>query len=115
MDLIFDYTEDDVKKCEALKDEKFRPIATGDPILSRVGAKFYLEALIEQFEAVMDGESPLKMKLDFSHDNNLIILLTALEVDAHTNPPFASTLVFELWFDNDEQSHDVRVLYNDVP
>jgi len=41
------------------------------------------------------------------------MILSALNMPQETDPPYASTLIFELW-KNINNKHEVRLLYNDV-
>jgi hypothetical protein len=57
-------------------------------------------------------EKSKKLSFFFSHDTFLISMLKILEVWDEANPPFASTLTFELY--KDDSSEFLKILYNDV-
>ena len=53
-------------------------IAYGHPDLYRTGAKVFLDSIYETMEKVIDGETPLKLRLNFAHDTTLSIILNGL-------------------------------------
>ena len=114
-DLKFDYTQSDVDLCSSFKSLPLYYIAYGDKDLHRIASKLFLESVYEEMEKIIDGDSELKMRLNFAHDTTLTIFLNGLGFEQKTNPPFASTIFFELWHDQEKDSHFVRTLYNDEP
>ncbi len=76
----------------------------------------YLLKTVKSIEQVVnDPTKAKKMQLFSYHDTNLIELTTALGIDLKgRNPPYASTLVFEVWQeDSPSEPYFVRTLYND--
>ena len=67
--------------------------------------------LLEVFEGSINGTGTLKWGLYCAHDTTLIGFLYALGQWTGLNPPFASTLVFELHEENGE--YFVQTIYND--
>ena len=50
-----------------------------------------------------------------AHDTTITMLLTAMSLEQDEAPPFASTLIFEVWSGSGEKSKPyVKLLYNDV-
>jgi hypothetical protein len=47
-----------------------------------------------------------------AHDTTITMLLTAMNLEQDEAPPFASTLIFEVWSGNKKPY--VKLLYNDV-
>jgi hypothetical protein len=113
MDLIFDYTPKDAEMCWGLLDQNMHYQVNGDKELAQIGSKMFLETLTKRMEALIDGESKLKLILNFSHDTTVSTILKGLEISLEASPPFASTIFFEMWLEDD--SYMVRTLFNDVP
>ena len=55
------------------------------------------------------------MQVDFSHDYDLDIKVQALGYDLRYNVPFASTLIFELWLNEETLQYEVTTLLNGEP
>ena len=75
-------------------------------------SQFY-SAVIDTFEGVINGSSTLTWSLYSAHDTTLIGFLIAIDNWDNNNPPFASSLVFELNEIND--NYFVSISYNDNP
>ena len=84
-----------------------------DDLYIRYGASWFFWDLVEHFEAVMQGTEPTKFRLYSAHDTTLAAFLAGLQVYDNKQPPFASSLIFEVSETNGDFS--VQVLYNDVP
>ena len=52
----------------------------GDPELWKIGAKVFLETLLQHFEDVIEKKTTKKMILNFSHDTVVGIMLQGLGV-----------------------------------
>lgn len=71
----------------------------------------FFEALISQFNQTIDKTGTIKIGFYSGHDTTLIGFLIFLGIwDGH-NPPFASSLIFELHSENDQNL--VKIIYND--
>lgn len=78
--------------------------------LSLVSSQFY-QAIFSQFDRIVNGTGALKMSFYSTHDLTLIAFLSYLGLWDGNNPPYASTLIFELHEDANEYS--VQISYND--
>lgn len=67
--------------------------------------------IADTFEGLIKKTNTRKLSFFFAHDTTLIALLTAFNDWNGLNPPFASTLVFELYEDN--KDHYIKASYND--
>jgi len=79
---------------------------------ARLASTKFFEDIINNFEAAMAGTSPVKFYFYSAHDTTLNGFLNGLEQFNYKNPPFASTLFFEL-YDEGNGGYTVRTLYND--
>lgn len=84
-----------------------------DDLYIRYGSSWFFRDLAEHLEAVMQGTEPTKFRLYSAHDTTIGGFLAGLQVFRHKQPPFASTLIFEVSKTNGEFT--IRILYNDVP
>lgn len=75
-------------------------------------SQFYSQVL-SIFNGVISGTSTVKFGYFSAHDTTLIGFLTAINNFNGQNPPFASTLIFELIDESGE--YYVNVKYNDQP
>jgi len=73
-------------------------------------SQFYSQVL-SIFNGVISGTSTVKFGYFSAHDTTLIGFLTAIQNFNGQNPPFASTLIFELIQETD--GYYVNVKYND--
>jgi hypothetical protein len=84
-----------------------------DDLYVRYGSSWFFRDLAEHLEAVMQGTEPTKFRLYSAHDTTIGGFLAGLQVFRNKQPPFASTLIFEVSKTNGEFT--IRILYNDVP
>ena len=84
-----------------------------DDMLVRYFSAWFFRDLAGHLEAVMQGTEPTKFRLYSAHDGTLAAFLAALQTYDNKQPPFASTLIFEVSETNGDFT--IRVLYNDVP
>lgn len=82
--------------CKALDNAGLYCKSWGDERLWKVGAKRYLDKLVNSMDKVISGETTYKMELNFSHDTSTAIILAGLGYLTKVNPPLASTLFVEL-------------------
>lgn len=75
-------------------------------------SEFYSE-ILNIFEGNINGTSQLKWSFFSAHDTTLIGFLVAIDQWNGLNPPFASTIVYELHEEN--SNYFVQVIYNDQP
>ena len=68
-----------------------------DPQQGSIGGKAYLERLEETFDKVIEGETPLKMRLNFAHDHTVSVILAGMGYKQTYPTPLAATLFHELW------------------
>ena len=113
IELTVSPTQKDIEMCQQEKNTKLYYVSQGDEALWKVGSKAFFDDLLTQMESLIDGESTLKMKLNFAHDYTLAILIEGLEYKISELPPFGSTLFFELWMDEEDGSYEVVTLLND--
>lgn len=73
----------------------------------------FFKAIIADFDAAITGQTDLRFALYSAHDTTLTGFLSALGVFNGINPPFASTLLFELH--QEASIYFVKVIYNDTP
>jgi lysosomal acid phosphatase len=77
-------------------------------------SQFYSQVL-QTFNGVINGTDTHKWQLYSAHDTTLIGLLRAIDQWDGNNPPFASTLVFELYQDDlNSTNYGVYTRYNDA-
>ena len=69
--------------------------------------------MLNVFDGNINGTSTMKFQLFSGHDTTLVGYLTALGQWDMNNPPFASTMIFELHDEGGQ--YFVKSLYNDVP
>ena len=88
-----------------------------NPTGMKLSTMNFFAAVYNYFDMMwQDQSNPLKFYFYSSHDTNLAAYLTAMQVfDCLTqpNPPFASTIMFELWGNGNNPY--VIVKYNDTP
>lgn len=94
--LIFNYTADDVQKCKIIHDVKYYIIGYGDEKLWYYSSKVYLDNLITSMDAIVAGNETFKAELNFAHDNTLSYLLNGLGNLTTFTPDLASHLFIEL-------------------
>ena len=75
-------------------------------------SQFYSEVL-KIFNGVISGNSTLNWGFFSAHDTTLIGFLRAIDLWDGNNPPFASTIIFEL--NEIGNNYFVRTIYNDEP
>ena len=112
LELIFNYTQDDVKQCKLVHDVRYYATAWGDERLWKYSAKAYLDNLLESMDSVIAGNQTYKAELNFGHDNSLAYILNGLGNLTKPTPELASTLFVELHFENNE--YLVKAFYNDL-
>jgi len=96
--------------CNKLDDAGLYCKAYGDERLYKIGAKYYLDKLIDSMDKIIAGNQTQKIELNFSHDTSLAIILSGLGYVPPANPPLASTLFIELHSEGKE--YFVKTLYN---
>ena len=84
-----------------------------DDLLVRYFSSWFFTDLAQHLEAVMTGDEPTKFRLYSAHDGTVAAFLAGLQVRDSTQPPFASTLLFEV--SEDAGVFTIKVLYNDQP
>jgi len=62
-------------------------------------------------QRAIDGRRETKMHLFSGHDTTLMPLLHALDIHDSRWPPYAASITFELYKDERNSEHYVRVLY----
>ncbi|OMJ94246.1 hypothetical protein SteCoe_2581 [Stentor coeruleus] len=98
------------EKMMELKDFSNSYLFNIEAALKLATSAFYMQ-LLETFDDIIYARSTTKYKVYFSHDKTLISLLIALDSWDSKNPPFASTLLFELH--NEDSEYKVKIIYND--
>ncbi|OMJ92828.1 hypothetical protein SteCoe_4372 [Stentor coeruleus] len=98
------------EKMIELKDFSNRYLFNIEPALKLATSAFYMQ-LLETFDDIIYARSATKYKVYITHDRTLIGLLLALDLWNIKNPPFATTLLFELHKENSE--YKVKTIYND--
>lgn len=73
----------------------------------------FFNAVINQFNNTIYNSSLLKIGLYSGHDTSIIGFLIFMGLWDGLNPPFASTLVFELYLENGD--YFLKMIYNDKP
>lgn len=112
----FDFTLFDYSTCLDLAESQMFYYVWGNDILWKIGAKRYLEHLLDSMDRVIEGTQSEKLEINVGHEMSVAIVLNGLGFEVRTLPPFASTLIFELRSrDGEEDSYYVNTLYNDVP
>ena len=101
-----------LENATVIGNELFSIYYANDLLVRYFSAWFFLD-LAEHFEAVMQGTEPTKFRLYSAHDGTLAGFLAGLQVYDNKQPPFASSLIFEVSETNGDFS--IRILYNDVP
>lgn len=80
----------------------------------KLGGGYLVRYVYERLAARAEkGAGPLYTHIS-AHDTTLIATLSALRHEIYGLPPYASTIVFELWKTSGGE-HVVRTLYNSVP
>ena len=110
LDLVYKFNDHDRFLCSKLIEQNQYWQIWGDERLAQLGPKAFLESLLSHFDEAAEGAGP-KLILNFSHDTTLAIILQGLGLEVRANPPFASTIFFELW--REEEGHSIRTLFND--
>jgi hypothetical protein len=78
---------------------------------AQLASSEFFQAIILQFEDAVKGNAVRKFGFYSAHDTTLIGFLSALENFDGQNPPYASTIIFELHREDDK--HTVKTIYND--
>ena len=110
--LIFDYTEEDVQGCKKVHDVKYYTTAWGDERLWKYSAKVYLDNLVQSMDSIIAGNQTYKAELNFGHDDSLAYILNGLGNLTKETPELASTLFVELH--SSEGKYFVRAFHDDV-
>lgn len=113
MELKFNFTHDDYKTCMGLIDTQMFYVVWGNNLLWKIGAKRYLEHLLDAMDRTINHTQSEKLEINLTHDMILGIILNGLGYKIKTTPPFAATLIFELRHEDDE--YYVYTYYNDEP
>ena len=77
-----------------------------------LGCSEFFKTVNSAFNLIINGETPIKFWFFSAHDTTLTAFLNCLGVPVAYQPPFASTLLFELW--KLEGGHVVKVIFNDM-
>ena len=77
-----------------------------------LGSSELRKFLAYQMEDRISKKTDRRMILLSAHDTTITMLLTAMNLEQDEAPPFASTLIFEVWSGNKKPY--VKLLYNDV-
>mmetsp|Transcript_26757 Transcript_26757/g.48233 ORF Transcript_26757/g.48233 Transcript_26757/m.48233 type:complete len:372 (+) Transcript_26757:27-1142(+) len=80
---------------------------------ARLASSEFFKAIVKNFDLAITGSTALKFALYSAHDTTLAGFLSGLGVFNGVNPPFASTILFELH--QEGSVYFVKVIYNDVP
>lgn len=80
---------------------------------ARLASSEFFKIIIKNFDLAITGMTDLRFSLYSAHDTTLAGFLSGLRVFNNKNPPFASTLLFELH--NEGAIYYVKVIYNDTP
>ncbi|XP_054722714.1 lysosomal acid phosphatase-like isoform X3 [Uloborus diversus] len=65
----------------------------------------------DKFESTVNGTLLKKVSLYSGHSKNMVAVLSALDVFNMKEPPFAATVIFELYREPGGHSHSVRLLF----
>lgn len=76
-----------------------------------LGCSEFFKRVSQTFNDTISGSTSLKFSFYSAHDTTLTAFLNCLGVPVGYQPPFASTLLFELW--KQENGHLVKVIFND--
>lgn len=76
-----------------------------------LGSSELRKYLAYQIENRVKGRSDRRMIILSAHDTTITMLLSALNLEQDEAPPFASTLIFEVW---SASMPYVKLMYNDV-
>jgi len=85
----------------------FTPFSDAEALKSSCSG-FFTE-LIENMYTALEGKGP-KLKSYVAHDNTIIAFSNVLKYGLSQQPPYASTLVFELY-----KNKEVKIYYNEHP
>ena len=102
LELIFNYTEDDVKQWEMLHDVNMYKVSWGDDRLWQIGSKEFLNMIIDRMDKIVARNQTHKMEVIISHDNGINNILNGLGHLTKVTPPLATTVFFELHNENNE-------------
>jgi hypothetical protein len=102
--------DDFYKQLMELKDFSNSYLFNIEPALKLATSAFYMQ-LLETFDDIIYARSTKKYKAYISHDKSLISYLLALDSWDSKNPPFASTLIFELHKIGPD--YKVKAIFND--
>lgn len=80
---------------------------------AQLASSQFFSQIISTFTGVINGTSTLKWSLYSAHDTTLIAFLYAMNQFNGNNPPFASTIVFELHSELNNK-YAVQIKFNDV-
>ncbi|CAI2371532.1 unnamed protein product [Moneuplotes crassus] len=115
IELVLNYTSEDNAQCLELIDTQLFYEVWGNNILWKLGSKRFLEHLLYSMEEILKGKSEERLHINVGHDMTLALVLNGLGYQIRTQPPFGSTLFFELRSKDDKSGYYVRTLYNDEP
>lgn len=104
-------TETYMQKAVALFNELFALPYQSDENARLYSSAFFLE-LSELLQGVENQSEPSKFRLYSAHDTTVAGILAGLQVYDHLQPPFASSLIFEVSAPVNSE-YQVRVEYND--
>ena len=108
-----DLTRDIVQKCFKSKSTDLHSLSWGDERLWKIGAKGYLNKVLDSIEKVISGDPIAKMEVNLAHDTTIAIVLAGLGYITKINPPHSSTLFIELHQEGGQ--YLVSVIFNGVP
>lgn len=108
-----DLTRDIVQKCFESKSTDLHCLSWGDDRLWKIGAKGYLNKVLDSMDKIISGDPNAKMEINLAHDTTIAIVLAGMGYMTKINPPHSSTLFIELHQEGGE--YLVSVLFNGVP
>lgn len=75
-----------------------------------LSSSFMYTEILQTFKGIVEGSGKRMFSLYMTHDTNLVAYLTKLNKYNGQNPPFASSIIFEL---HKEKENFIKVFYND--
>ena len=106
------FTEQDVKQFMKFYISYYSYILAGNTTTRRLFVTGILNEVIQTFEKRITKSSSVSLYLYSDHDDSIVELAAAFQIDLQDYPPYASQIVFELWSVN--ENHEIRMRLNDI-
>ena len=106
------FNETFIKRIQMLENDIIGYVSRQPDFLARLGGTALMNLILADLTAAMNDQNTIDFFFYSGHDTTVATALAYLQLNIPSNPPFASTLIFELTESNSE--YFVALKYNDA-